>query len=80
MTQVKLVATLVSPLPLYLATFGNTHRGRVICTAGGVSFTNFVAMIVSGAHALLDPVYKRRKGHRTRLAEAHPSSGTSPEP
>jgi hypothetical protein len=28
---------------------GKTHRGRVIWTAGGVSLTNLVVMIVSGA-------------------------------
>ena len=37
------------PLPLYLATLGKTQSGRVICTAGGVSSTNLVATIVSGA-------------------------------
>ena len=41
------------PEPLYFATFGNTQSGRVISTAGGVSFTNLVATIVSGV-----PVYR----------------------
>jgi hypothetical protein len=41
----KLLATLAAPFPLYLATFGNTQSGRVIF----VPFTNFGAMIVSGA-------------------------------
>src|SRR5882672_6966914 len=48
-TQVKFAAMLVLPLPLYFATLGNTQSGRVIETAGGVSLTNLVATIVSGA-------------------------------
>src|ERR1700737_2217841 len=48
-TQVKFAAMLVLPLPLYFATLGKTQRGRVIWTAGGVSLTNLVATIVSGA-------------------------------
>src|SRR5579871_200951 len=47
-TQVKLVAIAVLPLPLYFATLGKTQRGRVIATAGGVSLTNLVAVIVCG--------------------------------
>src|SRR5712691_2743388 len=47
----KLAASLVSPEPLYLAICGYGHRGRVNLTpcAGSRSFTNFVAMILSGA-------------------------------
>src|ERR1700724_2233050 len=48
-TQVKFAAMLVLPLPLYFATLGKTQSGRVIWTAGGVSLTNLVATIVSGA-------------------------------
>ncbi len=40
---------LVLPLPEYFATLGKTQSGRVIWTAGGVSLTNLVATIVSGA-------------------------------
>src|SRR5262245_41624366 len=63
-TQVKLVASLVFPLPLYFATFGNTHSGRVICTAGGLSFTNFVAMIVSGAMPYHSGAFQDARGRR----------------
>jgi hypothetical protein len=48
-TQVKFAAMLVLPLPEYFATLGKTQSGRVIWTAGGVSPTNLVATIVSGA-------------------------------
>src|SRR6266436_8847817 len=48
-TQVKFAAMLVLPLPLYFATLGKRQSGRVIWTAGGVSLTNLVATIVSGA-------------------------------
>src|ERR1700730_615273 len=48
-TQVKFAAMLVLPFPVYFATLGKTQSGRVICTAGGVSATNLVATIVSGA-------------------------------
>ena len=59
--QVKFAAMLVLPLPLYFATLGKTQSGRVICTAGGVSLTNLVATIVSGATPCLDPVDERRE-------------------
>src|SRR5258708_38623205 len=48
-THVKFAAMLVLPLPEYFATLGKTQSGRVIWTAGGVSPTNLVATIVSGA-------------------------------
>src|ERR1700726_1900562 len=48
-TQVKFAAMLVLPLPVYFATSGKTQSGRVIWTAGGVSLTNLVATMVSGA-------------------------------
>src|SRR6266700_4846479 len=48
-TQIKFAAMVVLPLPLYFATLGKTQSGRVIWTAGGVSLTNLVATIVSGA-------------------------------
>src|SRR5258708_4428118 len=48
-THVKFAAMLVLPLPLYFATLGKTQSGRVIRAAGGVSLTNLVARIVSGA-------------------------------
>src|SRR5207249_3216280 len=48
-TQTKLDAELVLPAPLYFATLGKTQSGRVIWTVGGVSSTNLVATIVSGA-------------------------------
>src|SRR6266481_4007798 len=51
-THVKFAAMLVLPLPVYFATLGNTHSGRVIWTAGGVSLTNLVATIVCGATPL----------------------------
>ena len=65
---------LVLPLPLYFATLGKTQSGRVICTAGGVSSTNFVATMVG--HTTLDPVDERaqrieRVGAGTASAVEH---------
>src|SRR5258708_16724642 len=48
-TDRKYSAMLVLQLPEYFATLGKTQSGRVIWTAGGVSLTNLVATIVSGA-------------------------------
>src|SRR5271155_4731857 len=52
-THAKLAASFVSPLPLYLATCGYAHSGRVICTsAPGPDPAYFVAMIAAGVDPL----------------------------
>jgi hypothetical protein len=53
--QAKFCALLVSPLPLYLATCGKGHSGRVMAgalcelLAAGGPLAGFVAMIAAGA-------------------------------